>query len=279
VPNLRRIMRRGAVAAAVASGGMLLSGGTDAGVMQMIGRALPSGEQRTVRLLGVSPAALVTRPGGPPVTDPNASALETHHTNFVLVPGCTDWGGETSTMFAFAAVLAARVPAVAVLANGGMISKKEVLSAVRHGITTVVIEGSGRLADQIARALHRKDEAVGAGAWDPAAAIPDAEVREVVESGCVRLFSVTGHGDSLRALLVELLAAARARLPRQRPAAGGASGPAGAGGKPGAAPASAAPGRSGASTGPDGSGAASTLQAQGLARRAAGITGTGATSK
>jgi hypothetical protein len=70
-------------------------------------------------------------------------------------------------MFAFAAVLAARVPAVAVLANGGMISKKEVLSAVRHGITTVVIEGSGRLADQIARALHKDGEVDGAEYGQP----------------------------------------------------------------------------------------------------------------
>ena len=45
--------------------------------------------------------------------------------------------------------LAARIPAVAVLANGGMISKKELLNCVRHDIPVIVIEGSGRLADQV----------------------------------------------------------------------------------------------------------------------------------
>jgi hypothetical protein len=89
--------------------------------------------------------------------------------------------------FAFGSVMQTRVPAVAVLANGGMISKKEILFAVRHAIPVIVIEGSGRLADQvrtcadphyittstydgklqIARAIHRRDE-TPPEEWDPA---------------------------------------------------------------------------------------------------------------
>lgn len=51
--------------------------------------------------------------------------LEAHHTDFVLVPS-SEWGGETTTMFSLARVLRTRIPAIAVLANGGQISKKEV---------------------------------------------------------------------------------------------------------------------------------------------------------
>ena len=54
--------------------------------------------------------------------------------------------------FDVSSFLAARLPAVAVLANGGMISKKELLNCVRHGIPVIVIEGSGRLADQVQQA-------------------------------------------------------------------------------------------------------------------------------
>ena len=147
-------------------------------------------------------------------------------------------------MFTFAAALAARVPAVAVLANGGMISKKEVLAAVRMRMPTVVIEGSGRLADQIARAVHRRDED-GAG-WDPVAAIPDADLREVVLSGCVTLFSVTGHGEALRELLVGILAAQWDRMAAQAAAATATAAAAGSGGASSAGPAAATGGRAAA---------------------------------
>jgi hypothetical protein len=82
-------------------------------------------------------------------------------------------------MFAVASVLAARIPAIAIAANGGVISRREVGAAVRwslarwpslvmlcpaatvaggvaqvlncarHKIPVVVVEGSGRFADQV----------------------------------------------------------------------------------------------------------------------------------
>jgi len=247
VPNLRRLVKRGAVAAAVMSGGMILDGGTAAGVMDMIGASLASCHPKTMRLLGVSPAKLVLKPGEKS-SDPNSSPLEPHHTNFVLVPSA-EWGGETSTMFCFAAVLAAKIPMVSVLANGGMISKKEILNAVRHHIPVVVIEGSGRLADQvrhcwyqylkphishphphpyshphphpychsrcpaaqISRAQHRRDE-TPPEEFDPSILIPDPDVREIVMTGEIRLFNVTGSAEHLQRILLDILASQRDRL-------------------------------------------------------------------
>lgn len=198
-----------------------------------------------VRALGVCPAGLVTRPGGPPPASAAAAAssspLEPHHSHFVLVPA-SEWGGETSTMFAVAgAVASRRVPTVALLANGGGISKKEVRAAVRAKLPVIVIEGSGRLADQIARAVHTVDEARGSGAGTPGASpepaaagadapagasgstaasstaaaaavasIGDGDIREIVGSGLVRLFPVTGHGEALRALMLAMLREQRA---------------------------------------------------------------------
>ena len=155
VPNLRRLMKRGVVAAAIHAGGLIIDGGTAAGIMDMVGASLTGSPPKTLRLIGVCPGPLVAVPNpspSAPPPDPTLATLESHHANFVLVPA-SDWGGETSTMFTFASVLSARLPCVSVLANGGMISRKEVLFAVRHNIPVIVIEGSGRLADQV-RLIH-----------------------------------------------------------------------------------------------------------------------------
>jgi hypothetical protein len=193
------------------SGGMILDGGTAAGVMEMVGSALHRLDARTLRILGVSPAGLVLKPGERSA-DPNSANLEPHHPNFIMVPAA-EWGGETSTMFCFANALARRVPAVAVLANGGMISKKEILNAVRHRIPVVVIEGSGRLADQIARAMHRRDE-TPPEEWASVKGflVPDGDILEILTDGDLRLFSVAGQGDALRLVLLDILQAQRDKL-------------------------------------------------------------------
>ncbi|RYY31758.1 hypothetical protein EON62_06245, partial [archaeon] len=59
--------------------------------------------------------------------------------------------------------------------------------------------------------MHRRDE-TPPEEFDPTIYIPDADVREIVLEGEVRLFSVTGQGESLRALLLNILAAQRDRL-------------------------------------------------------------------
>lgn len=48
--------------------------------------------------------------------------------------------------------------------------------------------------------------------YDAVALLPDPEVREIVTNGDLRLFNVTGHGDKLRELLLDVMAAQRDRL-------------------------------------------------------------------
>lgn len=51
--------------------------------------------------------------------------IQPNHSHFIMAPS-DDWGGETTTMFTIMRVLKERLPAVAVVANGGYISKMEV---------------------------------------------------------------------------------------------------------------------------------------------------------
>lgn len=62
VPRLRGLVKKGATVAAVAAGGMVLDGGTDAGVMSMIGQGLEGVHPSALRVLGVCPGGLVTYP-------------------------------------------------------------------------------------------------------------------------------------------------------------------------------------------------------------------------
>ena len=90
----RAIEREGAVA---------VDGGTDAGVMRLLGDAREA-SSATFPLLGVAAEGTVHLPGtASPQTD--AANLEPHHTHFVLVPG-DQWGDESWWITATASHLA-----------------------------------------------------------------------------------------------------------------------------------------------------------------------------
>ena len=235
VPNLRRVIGMGVVYTALATGGMILDGGTKAGVMDMIGSSVKNAFTNCLRIVGCSPegvcaptttkhgtscwshcgraawrAGVVNYPGKTP--GENNADLEPNHTHFVLVPS-DDWGGETSTMFTLVEVLVRRIPVVAVLANGGQISKHEVVNAVRHGVAIVVIEGSGRLADQVARYVRHRD---ANPEWSPdTLAGDDPMLAEVLRDGRLHLFNVTESWQGMQELLTKLLAHERHKLVRQ----------------------------------------------------------------
>ena len=167
----------------------VMGGGTQAGVMQMMGegRAAAGG---SAPLIGVCPAALVTWSGGP--QGEGHVPLEPNHTHFVLTGG-DHWGAGTEIMFALAAALSEGAPSVAVLANGGPIARDEVLHNVRQGREIIVIRGSGRLADEIAAA-------VGGGVKPP-----DDEVAPIVRNGRIALFDIADGPEALAALLRQKL--------------------------------------------------------------------------
>jgi hypothetical protein len=178
------------VPAAVDVGALVIDGGTESGVMAMMGEALAR-DGRGSQLLGIAPAGKVTYPGGPAHANIGDGApLEPNHSHFVLVEG-DEWGGETGTMFKLAGAL--NVAVATMLINGGQIAGSEALQSVRHGWQLLVIEGSGRFADELTAAVRDGEVA------------KSVEVSEIVRSGRVALFNVDDPAQKLRDELRRML--------------------------------------------------------------------------
>lgn len=137
----------------------VFDGGTEAGVIQMMGEARHHVDG-SFHLVGVAPKAKVNLPGHPfnlNLLDLNKehgelTTLEEHHTHFALVPG-VDWGHESPWLAHFASLLAAECPSITILINGGKISLSDLVLNLSVGQKTIIISGSGRLADEIANTV------------------------------------------------------------------------------------------------------------------------------
>jgi predicted Rossmann-fold nucleotide-binding protein len=176
--------------AAAELGALIIDGGTQSGVMAMMGEALAR-DGGGSQLLGIAPAGKVTYPGDPsPANIGNGTSLEPNHSHFVLVES-NEWGGETGKMLELARAF--KTPVVAILVNGGAIAADEALQSVRNGWQLLVLEGSGRFADQLSAAL--RDGQV----------VKSVEVSEIVRSGRVALFRVDGTAEKLRDELHRML--------------------------------------------------------------------------
>lgn len=176
--------------AAAESGALVIDGGTQSGVMAMMGEAVARCG-RGSQLLGIAPAGKVTYPGGagePGVAE--GAPLELNHSHFVLVES-NEWGGETETMINLARTL--NLPVVAILINGGTIAAEEALQSVRHGWPLFVIEGSGRFADDVSAAGRDTKLA------------RSEEISEIARSGHVVLFPVDGSAVTLKNQLRRML--------------------------------------------------------------------------
>jgi hypothetical protein len=128
---------------------VVIDGGTDSGVMQLIGRARSASGGR-FPLIGVAAESTVLLPGVE-TPSPDAVRLEPNHTLFLLVPG-TQWGDEAPWMMDVAGVVAGRRSSVTVLVNGGQVAYTDAAASLRSGRPVVVLAGSGRTADAIAKA-------------------------------------------------------------------------------------------------------------------------------
>lgn len=135
-------------------GAVVIDGGTESGVMQMVGDAR-NNHNHTFPLIGVSPLGKVSFPG---YKNPNEEAyLEDSHSHFVLVSG-ENWGDESQTIINLTNAVCHRgkKPAIGILINGGRIAMHEVYlaSTTQNKIPMLVLEGSGRTADEISTAFR-----------------------------------------------------------------------------------------------------------------------------
>ena len=183
----------GIVRVAASLDALIVDGGTQSGVMELTGLGVAQLEHKPF-LLGVVPAGLVTYPGkSMNETSDQGAPLDPNHSHFVLVE-TEEWGGETETMYELAQVFSQGSPSLTVLVNGGGIAKREVLYSVRQRRPIIVLEGSGRVADEVANALHAKS-----------ASLSDSELAEIVTDGDLHLFPVTGSAVALGQLIERLL--------------------------------------------------------------------------
>lgn len=166
----------------------ILDGGTNAGVMALIGEGVAA-HRLTASLIGVCPAATVSWPGNP---NPNAETqLEPNHSHFVLTGG-EEFGTESETIYAIAEALSKQMPSVALVVNGGPIVYDETLKNAEQGRVTIVFKGSGRAADVIA------------AAWE-GAQTDDPRVAEIVERGQIVLLDVAEGPEKLVSLIRQIL--------------------------------------------------------------------------
>ncbi|MCP4352787.1 MAG: SLATT domain-containing protein [Desulfobacterales bacterium] len=186
-PRLYQLFSRGIARAAANIDALIIDGGTCSGGMAMMGESVADRGYKSA-LIGISPAGRVTWPGHP---DQDKTPLDPNHTHFILVD-TPDWSGEISTKFRFAEHLRGNndIPVITVLANGGKISRTEVLSCVRLGSPVIVFKGTGRLADEIAE-LHE----------NPPDFIEDPELAEIVQEGDIHLFSLESSVTALERLI------------------------------------------------------------------------------
>ena len=171
-------------------GALIIDGGTQSGVMAMMGEAVARDGRRS-HLLGIAPKGKITDPeiaGATAVAD--GAPLEPNHSHFVLVESA-EWGGETGKMLELARVFNA--PIVAILVNGGAIAADEALQSVRNGWQLLVVEGSGRFADELSAAVRDGQFA------------KSVEVSEIARSGHVALFQVDDPAQKLRDELRRML--------------------------------------------------------------------------
>lgn len=136
--------------AAARTGALVVDGGTNAGVVALLGQS--ASPEASAPLLGVAPAALVAPPGAHP--ENGRVALEPHHLYFVLTPG-TEWGDETGWLARLSAAAAGDEQVAMVVAGGGAGTSAEIQEAVKRRWPIVLLEGTGGLADDLARRWRR----------------------------------------------------------------------------------------------------------------------------
>lgn len=122
------------------TGSVVVDGGTQAGIMEEIGRQRKR-NKFSFPLIGVVFDNLLMK-------EEPASILDPNHTHFFLIPG-DDWGDESAWISKIASVIAGNQKSVTILVNGGKISRSDVEYSLMEKRPTVVMRGTGRLADEI----------------------------------------------------------------------------------------------------------------------------------
>jgi hypothetical protein len=134
-------------------GAAVVDGGTDAGVMRVMGQVREAAKAR-FPLVGVAAEGTVLLPSR--VAAPDAARLEPRHSHVILVPG-GGWGDESPWLSRVASAIASGRPSLTLVSNGGEVTYDDIEHSLEDGRPVIVLAGTGRTADAVASA------AVGTG--------------------------------------------------------------------------------------------------------------------
>lgn len=151
IARLHTLFAKVLVPLAEAIGAVVIDGGTDTGVMRMMGVARQRAKA-TFPLIGVLPEGVARLPNALPACA-DAALLEPNHTHFILIPG-SNWGDDSPWIAEIASLVSQGLPSITILINGGEITWQDASESVRVGRPVVAIAGSGRAADVLANALN-----------------------------------------------------------------------------------------------------------------------------
>ncbi len=212
-PSLTQLFDRGIAKAAIYADALVVDGGTQSGVMQLMGEGL-AGRDTQVKLVGITPENLVKYPTKKVTDTSSLVELEPNHSHFVLTPG-QQWSDATNLFFQLVKrwmhrcniistskkttaktgnTIIEKIPCIALLSGGGAVSKNEVLFAVRKKIPLIVIAGSGGLADEIAKAITEKTTNSR-----------DSQVAEIIADGEIQIFQLHDPVCSIERMIIRKL--------------------------------------------------------------------------
>jgi hypothetical protein len=137
---------------------IILCGGTDMGVMAQIAQ-MRLQNHFTYPLIGITPEALATWPGGPPSTNflwwgTKRWQLQPHYSHFILVPG-NNFGDESPWIVDAATILSKGHRSVTILVNGGEVSRRDIELSLEKERPVIALSRTGRLADELSRQPNR----------------------------------------------------------------------------------------------------------------------------
>ncbi|KAL3933002.1 MAG: hypothetical protein SGPRY_000469 [Prymnesium sp.] len=161
--RLLKAFKQGLVKAALATNALIVTGGTDSGVMQIVGKAIAEYDAH-VPVIGIATYGTVLKrdrlcgsSGGVCDMTPDqknnkdGGNLEPNHTHFLLVDTGLEgvWGGEIALRNAFEAEYCTvrRVPRVLLVVQGGPNTLSTVLYAIESECPVVLIADSGGVAE------------------------------------------------------------------------------------------------------------------------------------
>lgn len=166
----------------------VVDGGTDAGIMRLIGQARTQ-IGATFPLIGVAAYGTVILPDAPPPSV-EAAPLESNHTHFVLVPGC-NWGDESPWLARLASVISDGCPSVTLVINGGEITLQDVSQSLQADRPVIALDGSGRTADKLAAALRGEPT--------------DIRAEKLTASGQVQAINLSKHPNRVARVIKQIL--------------------------------------------------------------------------